>query len=375
MKIHLQKTGIYIMLIFVMATLAPSAWAVPMWSRRYSVPCSVCHSFPSLQLTSTGIDFFRKGHRFDKDTFDKDFGHLLAAHVETELDVEKGTPTQFMRPDFHFHAGGALSDHFSTYVDAMMTGEFEAVYGQGTWATGKESFFTARVGKFVPSIIRNYADGLMASASSPMIITDSTLGPNPFTPTRDSFGVTVANGWKSLFVEAGVINGEDIPGQAMVNRHKDAYASGEIALPDGISGFGVYYYRGGYDIVDPNSMGFDRYDRTALFANFTRDKFRVAGAWLTGKDSIDTQSDQKITGYYVQADLHASDKMVPFARYEYAKTDNVSDAGRQRKGILGCAFTFFETDSSAARVVAEVARNKNGGDNSNSALLHILWAF
>ena len=375
MKTYLQKTIIYTTLVLVMGALAPIAFAVPMWSRRYSVPCSVCHAAPSLQLTSAGLDFFRKGHRFEKDTFDKDLSHLLSAHVETEFTAEKGAPSQFTKPDFHLHAGGAVSDHFSTYVDANVNNDFESAYGQGTWAAGKEAFFTTRVGKFTPTIIRNYAGGLMASASTPLIISDITLGSNPFTPGRGSYGVTVATGWKSLFVEAGVVNGDDVPGQATVNRHKDMYASAEYALPDGISGVGAYYHRGGYDLEDPVASAFDRYDRAALFANVTRDKFRVAGAWLTGKDSTSIQPRPKISGYYVQADVHPVPGIVPFVRYEYAKTDIGDEGDRQRKATLGCSFLLFETDVSGGRLVAEAARNNRAGEHSNSGLISLLWAF
>jgi len=375
LKSYFEKIIIYTTLILITAAMVPSAWAVPMWSRRYSVACSVCHSAPSLQLTSTGLDFFRKGHRFEKDTFDKDVSHLLSAHVETEYSVEKGTPSQFTKPDFHLHAGGAVSENFSTYVDANVNNDFEAVYGQGTWVTGKESFFTARAGKLNPTIIRNYAGGLMASASTPLIITDTTLGSNPFTPSRGSFGVTVAGGWKSLFFEGGLINGEDVPGQAAVNRHKDTYVSAEYALPDGISGVGAYYHRGGYDLVDPAAMTFDRYDRAALFANFTRDKYRVAGAYLTGKDSIATQPRPKISGYYVQADFHPVSLITPFVRYEYSKTDIGSDRAHQRKATLGCSLMLYETDVSGGRVVFEGARNNTGDGRANSALISLLLAF
>lgn len=375
MKWNFQRTIIYTTLLLITASLTPSAWAVPMWSRRYSIPCSVCHSTPSLQLTSTGLDFFRKGHRFDKDTFDKDLSHLLSAHIETEYDVAKGAPSQFTKPDFHFHAGGAVSENFSTYVDANVNNDFESVYGQGTWTTGKDSYFTARAGKLSPTIVRNYANGLMASASTPLIITDTTLGSNPFTPARDSYGVTAAGGWKSLFFEAGVINGDDVPGQATVNRHKDTFVSAEYALPDGLSGVGVYYHRGGYDLGDSAALTFDRYDRTALFANFTRDKFRFAGAYLTGKDSIAISPRPKISGYYVQADLHPVTRITPFVRYEYSKTDTGSDSTRQRKATAGCSLTVYETDVSAGRVVLEAARNNTGDGRSNSALISLLLAF
>lgn len=356
-------------------SLAPVARAVPMWSRRYSVPCSSCHAYPSLQLTGAGLDFFRKGHRFDTDTFDKDFSHLLSAHLETQYQVAQGTPTQFTTPEFHIHAGGAVSEYFSTYVDAMTTGEFESVILQATKILSKDGFVTARAGKVSPTIIRNYANGLMASASTPMIITDTTLGSNPFTPARGSNGLTLAAGWKSLFFEGGVVNGEDIPGQVSVNRHKDTFASAELALPDGISGIGLYTFRGGYDIEDPAIAAFDRYNRNALFANFTRDKFRVAGAYVTGKDKIANQPDGTIRGYYVQADLQATGKVVPFARWESTRTDTGSEVDRQRKGTLGVALSAFQNDVGAARVVFEGARTNDGGGHSNSALIGLLLAF
>jgi hypothetical protein len=356
-------------------SLAPAARAVPMWSRRYSVPCSTCHAYPSLQLTAAGLDFFRKGHRFDSDTFDKDFSHLLSAHIETQYQVAQGTATQFTTPEFHIHAGGAVSEYFSTYVDAMTTGEFESISLQATKIVNKDEFVTARAGKVSPTIIRNYANGLMASASTPMIITDTTLGSNPFTPARGSNGLTAAAGWKSLFFEGGVVNGEDIPGQVAVNRHKDTFASGELALPDGISGIGLYTFRGGYDIEDPSIAAFDRYNRNALFANFTRDKFRVAGAYVTGKDTIANQPEGKIRGYYVQTDLQATGKVAPFARWESTRTDTGSEVDRQRKGTLGVALNAFQNDVSAARVVFEGARTNDGGSHNNSVLIGLLLAF
>ena len=364
-----------ILLAVSLMGLAMQLWAVPMWSRRYSVPCSTCHSYPSLQLTSVGVDFFRKGHRFDKDTFDKDITHLISAHGEWDYDVQKGEPSQFTQPELHVHAGGAFSEYFSTYVDANVNSDFESLYLQATKALKGDSFVTARAGKISPTIVRNYANGLMASASTPLIITDATLGENPFTPARDDFGANLAMGWKSFFIEAGVVNGPEVPGQAAVHRHKDLYASGEFALPDGLSGLGAYYHRGGYDIGDPAAATFDRYDRAAVFANFTRDEFRLAGAYLTGKDKLQSEANRKINGYYVQADLTRRGFIVPFVRYDIVKTDVESSVDRVRKATIGFSLKIFENDVSGGRLVLEGARNKAGGENSNSALLNLLWAF
>jgi hypothetical protein len=355
---------------------APSASGVAMWSRRYNVACSYCHAYPSLQLNAAGVDFHRRGHRIEKDTFDKDPTHLLSAHVEWEYDVLERQPTKFETPAFHIHAGGALSPAFSVYVDATINEELEIAYLQYTREKGSDSYFTARAGKVSPTLVRNYGNGLLASASAPLIMTDTILGQNPFTPARASFGVDVAGRWKSLFVQAGVVNGEDVQGQAAVNNHKDIYATGEVALPDGISGVGLYYYRGGYDLGNPDTgFLFDRYDRKGVFANFTNDRFRLAGAYLYGKDEVSTLSDRKIRGYYAQADVQAASWIVPFARYDEVKTETEEETVRTRKGTVGCAIRLFENEITGGRLVLEAFRKKEAGESANGAVVNLLWVF
>ena len=45
------------------------------------------NSDPSLQLTADGLDFYRRGHRFKNDTYDKDFTHLLSSHVSRKQEA------------------------------------------------------------------------------------------------------------------------------------------------------------------------------------------------------------------------------------------------------------------------------------------------
>ncbi len=354
----------------------PDASGVPMWARRYGVPCAYCHAFPSLQLTGPGLDFFRRGHRIGNDSFDKDLTHLLSAGVVWEYQIEQGQQAKFESPTFHVHAGGALSGVFSVYVDATINETLEVAYLQATKEWGSSSYVTARAGKITPTIIRNYGNGIMASASTPLILTDTTLGSNPFTPARDSFGVNAAGAWKSFFFETGVVNGEDVEDQAAVKNHKDFYATGEWMLLDGVSGVGLYYYRGGYDLGDPaEGLLFDRYERKGVFANFTRDAFRLAGAYVYGNDRIETRSNRKIWGYYVQADYHPVGWLTPFARYEEVKTETDEEAGRTRRGTLGSAIRLYDNESNGGKVVVEGFRKKEASKSANGALISLLWAF
>ncbi len=359
----------------VLLLSALPASGVPMWSRRYNVACSACHQYPSLQLTATGLDFLRRGHRFTGDTFDKDLGHLVSAHGEWTYEVQQGQSNPFPSPEFHLHGGGALSPLFSAYVDANVNSDFETSYLQFT-TPGDASYFTVRAGKISPTLVRNWGNGLLASASTPLIVTDATLDNNPFTPARDSFGFDVGGRIKGFFLQGGVVNGEDVPGQAAVNNHKDVFATAEFDLPDSVSGVGLYYYRGGYDLGDPTAppVPFDRYDRSGVFANYTVDTFRVAGAYLGGTDGIETLPDRKLHGYYAQVDVHPIDWTVPFLRYDEVKTEDENGSPEIQQGTLGCAFQIFQTEATAGRLVLEVARRRQAGVNTSSALLNLLWA-
>jgi hypothetical protein len=360
-----------------MLLYAPPLSAIPAWSRRYGAPCGLCHDYPSLQLTGQGLDFFRRGHRLKGDTFDKDFAHLLSAHIEWEYDVVQGESTAFQKPAFHFHSGGAVSSHFSAYVDGNVgEGNLETAYVQYTAERGDDAYFTARGGKISPTLVRNYGNGLMASASTPLVFTDAALGSNPFTLARDSFGLDVAGRWKSFFVQAGVVNGEDVPGQASVGNHKDVFVSAEYALPDGVSGVGVLYYRGGYDIGDPDTgFLFDEYDRIGFVANYTKDRFRIAGAYLWGKDRIETLTNQDLRGWYAQADVHPVPFLVPFARHDDATAYATDETVRTQKCTLGSAIRAFETEITGGKIVLEVSRTHQGGVYSTSGLINLLWIF
>jgi len=371
-----RRTAVGVVTLALLLSQAPLATAVPMWSRRYSLPCSTCHAYPSLQLTASGLDFFRRGHRFSGDALEKNFANLLSAHGEVEQTAEKRTSTEFQETELHLHAGGAISSLFSAYLDDNVKGDFEAIYLQFTKSQGDDIYFTTRDGKIAPTIIRNFANGLMASASTPLIITDATLADNPFTPARDNFGIDVAQRWKSFFFQGGVLNGEDVPGQAEVDNHKDVYLSAELDATTQPTGIGLYYHRGGYDLLAsaPTAL-FDRYDRAAIFANWTRERFRVAVAYLHGQDHVRALPERRISGYYAQGDLHTADWAVPFARYDWARTEEPGATDHARQGTVGCAFSLFQTDATAARVVVETSRRREAGQSVGSGLLSLLWAF
>jgi hypothetical protein len=351
--------------------------AVPMWARRYNVGCNTCHSWPALQLTSTGLDFLRRGHRFKGDSFDKDLTHLLAAHVEWEYDAASGSTNQFNSPEFHIHAGGAFTDNFSGYVNANVNNDIEAAYLQYTKEWGDVTYFTARAGRLSPTLLRNYGNGLEAGASDPLILSSTTIGANPFTPDREDNGVDIGGRYQMLFAQAGVLTGDDVAGQASVGHHKDFYATLE-AMPDGVSGVGLYFHHGGYDLGDPAAAPqlSDSYSREGVFANYTQNLFRVVGAYLYGEDQVATVTTKsKIQGYYVQANGYPTGWVAVFARYDDTKTQDETGTVRTRQGTIGATFKLFEMATTSSRLALEAGREETLGVQSNLGVVNLLWAF
>lgn len=358
------------------ALCLPSA-AVPMWARRYNVGCNTCHSWPAFQLTATGLDFLRRGHRLKGDSFDKDWTHLVAGHVEWEYDAASGSTNQFNSPELHLHAGGAFTDNFSGYVNANIDNELEAAYLQYTKEWGDDVYFTARGGRLTPTLLRNYGNGLGAGASDPLILSSATLDANPFTPDRTDDGIDIGGRYQMLFAQAGVVDGDDVAGQASIGHHKDFYATLE-ATPDGVSGLGLYYHHGGYDLGDPSTAPqlADSYQREGVFANYTRPGFRVAGAYLYGTDSVASITpDRKIDGWFAQLNGYPSEWVALFVRYDDTRTRDETGQVHTRQGTVGATFKVFEMSTTSARLALEAGRQQMPGVHTNLGVANLLWAF
>ena len=358
------------------ALCLPSA-AVPMWARRYNVACSTCHNWPAFQLTAVGLDFLRRGHRLKGDGFDKDWTHLVAGHVEWEYDAATGSTNQFNSPEFHLHAGGALTDNFSGYLNANVNNEIEAAYLQYTKEWGDDVYFTARGGRLSPTLLRNYGNGLEAGASDPLILSDTTLNANPFTPDRTNNGIDVGGRYQMFFTQVGVLNGDDVAGQASVGHHKDFYATLE-ATPDGVSGVGLYYHHGGYDLGDPTAPPqlADSYHREGVFANYSQPLFRIAGAYLYGQDHVATVATaRKIQGWYAQVNGYPSGWVAVWVRYDDTKTTDETGQLRTRQGTVGATLKVFEMNTTSGRIALEAGRQETPGTHTNLGVVNLIWAF
>jgi hypothetical protein len=168
-----------------------------------------------------------------------------------------------------------------------------------------------------------------------------------------------------------------VAGQASVGHHKDFYATLE-AMPDGVSGAGLYYHHGGYDLGDPAlpPQRNDSYQRQGVFANYTQSLFRVAGAYLYGKDSVATVTpERKIHGYYAQVNGYPTGWVAVFARYDDTTTQDETGKLRTRQGTVGATFKVFEMHTTSARIALEAARQQTPGAHTDLGVVNLLWAF
>jgi len=168
-----------------------------------------------------------------------------------------------------------------------------------------------------------------------------------------------------------------VAGQATVGHHKDFYATLE-ATPDGVSGVGLYFHHGGYDLGDPAAPPQleDSYHREGVFANYSQPLFRVAGAYLYGKDHVATLTpDRKIQGWYVQVNGYPAGWVAVWARYDDTKTTDETGQLRTRQGTVGATLKVFEMNTTSARIALEAGRQEVPGSHTNLGVVNLIWAF
>ncbi len=68
-----MKTKHYSALFALAILVAPAtSFAVPAWSRQAGMSCYGCHATPTMQLTKTGLDYLKNGHRAEALKFTED---------------------------------------------------------------------------------------------------------------------------------------------------------------------------------------------------------------------------------------------------------------------------------------------------------------
>ena len=132
--------GLVLVVVFgAVLAAVQDAKAIPAWSRKYNADCSLCHYPVVPRLNSFGHQFRRAGYRtpdeFNKDQDVTKVGDFLAARLRGRFDYQNKEGqierTAFTLNDATFFYAGALSKHFSGFIEAEIESDGEVeVLGQ-----------------------------------------------------------------------------------------------------------------------------------------------------------------------------------------------------------------------------------------------------
>lgn len=166
------------------------AWAIPAWSRKYSVSCNMCHSPAFARLNYFGERFLANGYQHpdadapDGDTegkeslgemlpLDTNVGHWLTARfsvtpiaVETNAQTVEGeleNKVTIGNPNWlQLFVAGALANNVSVYIENEFSpdGFHQAWYYLGFQNVGGTTWLNAQVGRLSAVVFAPYPDRL-----------------------------------------------------------------------------------------------------------------------------------------------------------------------------------------------------------------------
>lgn len=360
--------------------------AVPAWSRLTGTSCNSCHATPTMQLTKTGLDFLKNGHRLEatkNDAKDMKWDNMLSfvwkgrayadkTDVKTTAAVQKPAG-QLELHSFSIYTGGALSDRFSYFTEMYLNENTGSTSGanvvQGDGARKKlaeaflqynhpltnDTFLAVRGGEILPAILHVFGVGARSAEQRAYVLNSGNVGSNPYKPfsRQQGFDATLVN--KHFELALGVVNGSANTNALDADNHKDIFASALWNIDSHEDAIGLYHYSGQYTNYatanDPSTaLTFDnKFNRTGILGRFIRDNFRVVGAYFTGKETFNLAGLEATNkGYYALVDYNFNDSFGVFARTDAFKPRDDQNA-ETKQFLVGLNGMFFQSDKAGAR--------------------------
>ena len=363
-----------IMAVFLISILTTDSDAITAWARKYGVDCSVCH-ISGYKLTRAGQTFLRLGHKMpgtsDKEENLSDYFSITAkirGWNETQK-VETTSAAETTKSSFEAHAlsiysGGPLDSGFSYFAEMYLhendrktpaTSTESTDSDMGDWGRSKlaemylqyntsdeESFFTARGGRVVPTLIHFHNVGGRLASSRPDAITTS-FGDNPYRPYSRQYGVTAGYSYTDIFVEGGIVNGTgkyENTVELGSDTEKDVWLTADYALGDMGSMLGLYYYKGKFPLhllKTPKGNSYDDFSSVGLIGNYTIPMGAIVASYYTQSGKYQKTSATTDTSYDAStmfAELQGyirSDFLAPYLRYEIVNYDPDRDTGNDKQ--------------------------------------------
>jgi hypothetical protein len=360
--------------------------AVPAWSRLTGTSCSSCHATPTMQLTTTGLEFLKNGHRmeaFKVDPKDQKFdnyfslvfkGRIFADKTDskTMASVQKSS-SQFEQHSMSIYTGGALSDRFSFFAEMYLNENTGSTSGanivqgdasrkkmaeaflQYNQPLGKDTFLAIRGGEILPAILHVFGVGARSAEQRALVLNSGNVGSNPYKPFNRQQGLDATLVNKHFEFAVGFLNGSANTNSLDADNHKDVFASGLWNFDSHESALGLYHYKGQYtNYTTPNDpstviLFHNKFDRTGILARFIRDNWRVVGVYFTGNETFNAGGlEAKNKGYYGLVDYNFNDSLGAFIRADRFEPRDDQDANTKQY-LVGLNGMLFQSEKAGAR--------------------------
>lgn len=372
---HLFLLALYALGMALPATVK----AIPAWSRKYDMECSMCH-VGGFKLTSAGREFLRNGHQFlekkdgdgakEKEPNLSDYASYAMKFRAYVKRVGKSVPnstsdagynkdsSSFEQHNFTVYTGGPLDNGFSYFAEMYFSenagktsgsSDFDD-YGRSKLAEAFLQYtygnddvnLNLRGGQLVSSLLHVNGVGARLPQDRAAVL-QMKVGANPYTPFTRQFGVAAAQKFHSVTAEVGLVNGT---GSSTYNRvdndnNKDLWYTLDWAY-DGekVSALvGGYGYMGSYPVaVDAPTAysGDENFSQWAGLGQITHEDWgHLLGSVFVGdshalnRSSASANNVRSLGAYAELAAYFMDAKLVPYARFNFTDTNQNAELNEQ----------------------------------------------
>ena len=369
--------------------------AIPAWARMTGASCNTCHMTPTLQLTFTGREFLRNGHRLEPTGFDKaDAKWANYLSVEWDLAATKpaGEAVSVSQPTAEVFAGGPISEHlsFKTEADVTFSGNgqssdigLDSAYLQYNQAI-PQGFVAVRAGQLYPEVLQVW--GVVQPGNDQFFgdtLDGAGLKGNATTAFSAGQGLDVKVDLNSWIFAGGLLNGAASNLPDGKGYHNDSYLSAMYQFKKWLV-LGAYRFNGTYNVYQTDGdtttpfLFLDKYDTNALFATVTGQRWRVTAVGYGGHDQVDVDGTKiRNGGTYLLGTYNLTDTLGAYARVDTYKPDQSQPGNLVRQQLIGVNGFLHLSDTSGSRWALEYSRVQLEASNSvaNQVSASIFWAF
>lgn len=381
--------------------------AVPAWSRLTGTSCNSCHATPTWQLTTTGLEFLKNGHRLEATKIDKK-DQKLDNYISLvwkgraywdKLDAQKTGNGNTQKPannfeqhSFSLYTGGALSERFSYFTELYLSENTGSTSGanvvQNDAARKKlaeaflqynqplsgKAFLAIRGGEILPGILHVFGVGARSAEQRAVVLNDALAASantpqNQFKPFSRQQGLDATLNMHPMEVAFGVVNGSatNITNSIDSDNHKDWFASALWSFDKSESAVGLYHYDGKFanygtaNDFSTNLINDNKFTKDGLLFRFMRSDWRIVAAYFTGKETVNLSAATPITaanflpgttknkGYYGLVDYNFSDTFGLYARYDYLDPNTSVNKNDVKQILFGVNGILYMSETSGGR--------------------------